>query len=364
MGASVQELEQTEPLVSDAEEVHRLVKDRGIEFLFAQFVDLHGKPNAKLVPAHTPIHHACVPSVSDHNRIRRQHSAELAADSLGSDGNLIRAAQRAVLASQVATSARALLTQADRFAKRVPPLFEPASRASVWDHRESRPRRDSCDRGFPDRRQLGRQVYPPAALAEVGRHAACLSTYKDHEIRAAHHLIGAPPTVGSDHAHRALRRWSRGASRIGRATARLLLDEGAVVTIADIEDEKLAAATATLSRNGSLTAVNCDVPSMTQARSAVDRAVAAHGHLDVVVCAAGIPSRSGIEALEEEDCDRVLAVNLKSIFTVVNAVRHLRNTEARSPRSDRVCVRHPSTLPRVQRRKGGGCLAQRLWRSI
>lgn len=168
-------------------------------------------------------------------------------------------------------------------------------------------------------------MYPRAALAEVGRHAACLSTYKDHEIRAAHHLIGAPPTVGFDHAHRALRRWSRGASRIGRATARLLLDEGAVVTIADIEDEKLAAATATLSRNGSLTAVNCDVPSMTQARSAVDRAVAAHGHLDVVVCAAGIPSRSGIEALEEEDCDRVLAVNLKSIFTVVKAaVRHLR----------------------------------------
>ena len=24
----------------------------GIEFLFAQFVDMHGKPNAKLVPAH------------------------------------------------------------------------------------------------------------------------------------------------------------------------------------------------------------------------------------------------------------------------------------------------------------------------
>ncbi len=32
--------------------MQRLVEDRGIEFLFAQFVDLHGKPSAKLVPAH------------------------------------------------------------------------------------------------------------------------------------------------------------------------------------------------------------------------------------------------------------------------------------------------------------------------
>jgi glutamine synthetase len=35
-----------------AEDVRRIVEERGIEFLFAQFVDLHGKPSAKLVPAH------------------------------------------------------------------------------------------------------------------------------------------------------------------------------------------------------------------------------------------------------------------------------------------------------------------------
>jgi glutamine synthetase len=33
------------------DDVAKLVQDRGIEFLFAQFVDMHGKPNAKLVPA-------------------------------------------------------------------------------------------------------------------------------------------------------------------------------------------------------------------------------------------------------------------------------------------------------------------------
>jgi glutamine synthetase len=35
----------------NADDVRRIVKDGGIEFLFAQFVDMHGKPSAKLVPA-------------------------------------------------------------------------------------------------------------------------------------------------------------------------------------------------------------------------------------------------------------------------------------------------------------------------
>jgi glutamine synthetase len=35
-----------------ADEIRELVAENGIEFLFAQFVDMHGKPNAKLVPAH------------------------------------------------------------------------------------------------------------------------------------------------------------------------------------------------------------------------------------------------------------------------------------------------------------------------
>jgi glutamine synthetase len=34
------------------DDVRRIVSDNGIEFLFAQFVDMHGKPSAKLVPAH------------------------------------------------------------------------------------------------------------------------------------------------------------------------------------------------------------------------------------------------------------------------------------------------------------------------
>ncbi|MHB1808793.1 MAG: type III glutamate--ammonia ligase [Solirubrobacteraceae bacterium] len=39
-------------LPATEEDVRCYVRDRGIEYLFAQFVDMHGKPSAKLVPAH------------------------------------------------------------------------------------------------------------------------------------------------------------------------------------------------------------------------------------------------------------------------------------------------------------------------
>jgi glutamine synthetase len=42
----------SDTLPQTADDVRRIVKERNIEFLFAQFVDMHGKPSAKLVPAH------------------------------------------------------------------------------------------------------------------------------------------------------------------------------------------------------------------------------------------------------------------------------------------------------------------------
>src|SRR5438445_3653654 len=38
----------TEPSV---EEIRRLAQERGIEFYFAQFVDMYARPSAKLIPA-------------------------------------------------------------------------------------------------------------------------------------------------------------------------------------------------------------------------------------------------------------------------------------------------------------------------
>ena len=49
--ATTEHAQDTQP-GSDADAVRTVVNERGIEFLFAQFVDMHGKPSAKLVPAH------------------------------------------------------------------------------------------------------------------------------------------------------------------------------------------------------------------------------------------------------------------------------------------------------------------------
>jgi glutamine synthetase len=45
-------VEQTPDTSPDSQDVRKTIADRGVEFLFAQFVDMHGKPSAKLVPAH------------------------------------------------------------------------------------------------------------------------------------------------------------------------------------------------------------------------------------------------------------------------------------------------------------------------
>ncbi len=52
MAIDIEHLDWAAPEVTSAEDVKRIVRERRIEFLFAQFVDMHGKPSAKLVPAH------------------------------------------------------------------------------------------------------------------------------------------------------------------------------------------------------------------------------------------------------------------------------------------------------------------------
>jgi NAD(P)-dependent dehydrogenase (short-subunit alcohol dehydrogenase family) len=110
-----------------------------------------------------------------------------------------------------------------------------------------------------------------------------------------------------------------GASGIGLATARLFLEEGASVTIADINPETLGSAAEELNGVGPVHAVEADVSKMSDGERIVDAAVTAHGGLDVVVCAAGIPSRSRLHQLEEAEWDRILGVNLKGMFTVIKA---------------------------------------------
>jgi NAD(P)-dependent dehydrogenase (short-subunit alcohol dehydrogenase family) len=106
-----------------------------------------------------------------------------------------------------------------------------------------------------------------------------------------------------------------GASGIGLATARLFLEEGAAVTIVDIDMDALARVETELPVH----AVHGDVASMADAQRMVAETIATHDRIDVLFCNAGIAARIPIEELTEEQWDRVLAVNLKGMFTMTKA---------------------------------------------
>lgn len=110
---------------------------------------------------------------------------------------------------------------------------------------------------------------------------------------------------------------SGGASGIGKAIAQLFLEEGARVVITDINADALTLAVEELSVSGFVSGVRGDVRSMEDAGEMVREVVDRHGSLDILVCNAGITSVMPIEMLEEDEWDRVLATNVKGMFTLV-----------------------------------------------
>lgn len=110
-----------------------------------------------------------------------------------------------------------------------------------------------------------------------------------------------------------------GALGIGKGVAEGFAAEGANVAIADIDREASAATAAaiTAAGGGRAIAVIGDVASAADAQRMVAETVAAFGRLDVLINNAGIQPAQWyhrLEDLPEEAWDRILGVNLKSIY--------------------------------------------------
>ena len=103
-----------------------------------------------------------------------------------------------------------------------------------------------------------------------------------------------------------------GASGIGEATAKELAHAGAHVYIADIN---LAAAEALAAVLGPATAIRLDVTNP----DSIAAAVAQIPRLDILVNNAGIGHVGSIETTEPEDFDRLLNVNVRSVYLVTRA---------------------------------------------
>jgi NAD(P)-dependent dehydrogenase (short-subunit alcohol dehydrogenase family) len=105
------------------------------------------------------------------------------------------------------------------------------------------------------------------------------------------------------------------ASGIGRATALLFAREGAAVAVVDVDEAGgQAVAQAIRDEGGRAIFVRCDVTQAGDCRRAVQRTVDEFGGLDVLFNNAGIIRRATVIGTTEEEWDRVMAVNVKSIF--------------------------------------------------
>jgi len=111
-----------------------------------------------------------------------------------------------------------------------------------------------------------------------------------------------------------------GASGIGRAAALLFAREGAAIALADVNaDAGQQVADEIIEAGGRVFFELTDVAASADCRRFVERAIREFGRIDVLFNNAGIIRRSTVLDLSEEDWDRVMAVNVKSIYLLSRA---------------------------------------------
>ncbi len=111
----------------------------------------------------------------------------------------------------------------------------------------------------------------------------------------------------------------------GKATAILFAREGAKVLCADAVEERARETADAIGKEGGVASViRCDVSKAADCKAMVEAAVQRYGRLDIVDNNVGISVRADVVEVKEEDWDRVMAVNVKSIMlTAKYAVPHM-----------------------------------------
>jgi len=114
-------------------------------------------------------------------------------------------------------------------------------------------------------------------------------------------------------------------SGIGKATALMLASAGATIVGGDI-DEPAAQATADEIKadGGTATVRRTDVTQRSDVDALVDLAASEHGRVDIMGNIAGVPHNKMVADCSDEEFERILAINLKSVFYGCQAaIRHM-----------------------------------------
>ena len=106
-----------------------------------------------------------------------------------------------------------------------------------------------------------------------------------------------------------------GARGMGEVEAKMFVQEGAKVVIADLLEEEGRRVEAEVAEaGGEIMFVRLDVTKEDDWRDAVDRTVSRFGKLDVLVNNAGVSGRNHPDITSPEGWDRIMEVNSKSVF--------------------------------------------------
>ena len=109
---------------------------------------------------------------------------------------------------------------------------------------------------------------------------------------------------------------------IGKAIAVKLAENGATLVINDVGDSAPAEQTVSEIKNlnRQALAIMADVSSSTDVSKMMETAVAAYGKVDILVNNAGITRDQLTMKMTDEEWDKVLAIDLKSVFLCTRAV--------------------------------------------
>lgn len=114
-----------------------------------------------------------------------------------------------------------------------------------------------------------------------------------------------------------------GSSGIGAATARRFLEEGARVFLCGLDAGEVATVVAGLEPLGEVAGLACDVSDEADVARLVTAAEDTLGGIDVLINNAGTARRDPFLEIAAEHWDRIIAVNLRGMFLVAQAVSRL-----------------------------------------
>lgn len=111
-----------------------------------------------------------------------------------------------------------------------------------------------------------------------------------------------------------------GGAGIGLATAKLFLEEGAIVAICDIRKECIDAVMPELLKLGTVRGFVVDISKADQDQNMVDALVKEFGRVDILINNAGITSDAQFYKMTFDQFDRVIRVNLYGTYCMTHAV--------------------------------------------